>query len=823
MHTYEITVTGLVQGVGFRPFVAELAEKYHIVGSVRNAGGIVILEAFGEQEAVDGFVEKIRREAPKGARVEEIHVREIVSKGPAPKFFSITESTDRSHGIPFIPADIATCDRCEREFRDKASRRFHHGFISCVSCGPRYSILEALPYDRPRITMKEFELCPICGREYVQQGNVRRHAQTICCPECGPEFSWKKIEWDARRGIVTGPGASDRLDGAVGKAAECLRAGGIVAVKDIGGYHLACDPKNKEAVAALRRIKGRETKPFAVCFPDEKTLLEYCELNGAEREALKSPARPIVLLRKRAQGLAPAFSDSVCGTSPDVGAMLPCNPQQLLLTELCGPLVMTSGNGSGDLLLTENDRMEEWLRERASMCGVSLGMLSHNRRILTPLDDSVVRVVEGRTLMVRRARGYVPEPVPFPGKGEAFGAGGDLKAAFCYTKQGRAYLSAHLGDLENLSGAREYLRQAKRMESLFGFNPGVCGVDLHPGYASVGLVKDLQRQGTTLSGKPVLGIQHHKAHVASVVAEHHLKGTVLGFAFDGTGYGEDKTIWGSEVFLWEDCERTGAQGMNRIGHLLPVRLIGGNEGARNGDTILMGYLANGGQEGKLLFSGKQRQRYQLVERAIDLGMNTVVSTSMGRLFDAVSALLDCCHYNGYEGEAPIELENLARTIEEDAPFMEIGEALTDCNATGEGYVLDTGKLFARLTEEVEQCSSLCPESRKKHYAVLARGFINLISEYIIAVCNEVSRKRDEVSGKRGEKADDFSVALSGGTFHNRILLERTIRRLEARGYRVYLNEQVPCSDGGLCLGQAYLALFSEGGQTENGQNENGQM
>lgn len=803
MHTCEITVTGLVQGIGFRPFVAELAEKYHIVGSVRNAGGIVILEAAGEAEAMDEFVEGLRREAPKGARVEQIRVRETEGKGPVPEAFSIVESTQTDHVIPFIPADLATCDRCEEELWDRSNRRFHHGFISCVSCGPRYSILEALPYDRPRITMGEFEMCPICGREYVQPGNVRRHAQTICCPECGPEFSWREMAWDDERGIVTSPGVSDRMDDAIGRAAECLRRGGIVAMKDIGGYHLACDPQNEEAVATLRRLKGRETKPFAVCFPNENTLLEYCEMNGAEQKAIASPARPIVLLSKKALSLAPAFADSVCGTSPDVGAMLPCNPQQILLTELCGPLVMTSGNGSGDLLLTENEEMEEWLRERVPMSGVPLGILSHNRRILTPLDDSVVRVAAGRTLMVRRARGYVPEPIPFPSKGNAFAAGGDLKAAFCYVEQGRVYLSAHLGDLENLSGAREYLRQVKHMEGLFGFEPAICAADLHPGYVSGGLVKDLQEQGAAIACKPVLGIQHHKAHVASVVAEHHLQGTVLGFAFDGTGYGEDGTVWGSEVFLWEDCERTGADKMERIGHILPVKLIGGNEGARNGDTILMGYLANGVQNGNLLFSDEQRENYHLVERAIGLGMNTVVSTSMGRLFDAVSALLDCCHYNGYEGEAPIELENLARTAgDHDAPLMEIGDVLPDSGAPSNGYVLDIVAVLKELIEEVERCSSECLADRKKHYAVLARGFINLISQYIIAVCDAVCRERSEEVGT-------FQVVLSGGTFNNRILLERTVRHLEARGYRVYLNEQVPCSDGGLCLGQAYLALAFE--------------
>ncbi|MGN0426571.1 MAG: hypothetical protein ACI4F0_02105, partial [Agathobacter sp.] len=435
-----------------------------------------------------------------------------------------------------------------------------------------------------------------------------------------------------------------------------------------------------------------------------------------------------------------------------------------------------SANVSGELITIENEQMEEWL------CEESMAILSHDRKIVTPLDDSIVRVVSGKKQTLRRARGYVPEPVPFPYNLEIFAAGGDLKSCFCYTGGKRAYLSQHLGDLVEESCFEEYETQKKRMEQLFGFKPQIFARDKHPAYRSRSAV--FGKENTS-----IYEIQHHKAHVASVLAEHNLKGEVLGFAFDGTGYGDDKTIWGSEAFVWNEKE------MKRVAHLAPVLLIGGDEGAKNADTILYGYLCNLlenlGKEDESL-QEKQREswmkqlekqdffeksRFDLVERAIKCKINCVQSTSMGRLFDAVSAFLDICHYNSYEGQAPIELENLAATTDS---YIPLSFDMTEDKESGQ-LLLDATGLFAKMADALSKGSSA---------ADLARGFLYAVSDAIAAIA---------------EKMNIEQIALSGGTFLNRILLEHVTAQLTEKGFFVYRNEQVPPGDGGICLGQAYLA------------------
>jgi hydrogenase maturation protein HypF len=533
---------------------------------------------------------------------------------------------------------------------------------------------------------------------------------------------------------------------------DFLKAGGILAIKDIGGYHLACDPFNKAGVASLRLLKHREAKAFAIMFADIEQVKEYCLVNAKEEELLTGPARPIVLLKRKKE-----FAENVCLTSPDVGAMLPCNPVQILLSKALGPLIMTSGNASGDVLETDNEAMEAWLSDRASseeMAGVSLGILSHNRRILRPMDDSVMKVVKGRTQFIRRARGYVPNPISVDLDGELFAAGGDLKSSFCYVKNGLAYVSQYLGDMESVSCQQFYRVEKTAMETIFGFKPEAVAVDEHPGYFS--------KKANLNTALPVAEVQHHRAHVASVIAEQGLKGPVLGFAFDGTGYGDDGTIWGSEVFSYD-----GVSSMERIAHLQPMKLIGGNEGAKNCDTILTGFLHGNGID--MPTAGPESQ---LVKAALDNNINCVTSTSMGRLFDAVSALLDICHYNSYEGQAPIELENIARSADK-------------------GYLLTIGqdgstkKLFLEIITALE---NNVPKNE------IAKGFIEAVSDFICTTAEQNSWRLDEKK----------QVVLSGGTFLNRLLLESAIDRLEAFGFNVYTAEQLPPGDGGICLGQAFI-------------------
>ncbi|WP_036947656.1 carbamoyltransferase HypF [Pseudobutyrivibrio ruminis] len=745
------TIKGLVQGIGYRPWVAKLADELNIEGYVRNTGGIVTVVAVGDESKLDELKNRLSQDVPTGGFVTSIDEEELDDvKLPEANQFKIVESdSDVKANLPLIPADICTCDKCKAELLDPNNRRYLHPFISCTICGPRYSIIERLPYDRDTITMGDFKMCPECEKEYTGKLDRRRHAQTIACKACGPKLSFEQVA-----GVEK---AKDTFD----KAVDVIAEGGILAVKDIGGYHLCCNPFDEKAVAALRLLKHREAKAFAVMFPDVDSIRDYCKVNDQEQKLLEGPARPIVLL-KRIYDNKKKLADNVCLTSPSIGAMLPCNPVQILLAERLGPIIMTSGNASGDVLETDDDKMLNWLKERAAskeLGDISIGILSHNRRILRPMDDSVMKVVCGRQQFIRRARGYVPNPISVDISGDLFAAGGDLKSSFCYVKNGLAYVSQYLGDMESVSCQHFYQNEKAAMERIFGFAPEVMAVDKHPGYFS----RRVGEEAAANNNLQAAEIQHHKAHVAEVIAEHKLKGPVLGFAFDGTGFGDDGSIWGSETFLWD-----GVSQMNRIAHLKPMKLIGGDEGAKNCDTILKGMLHNYGMQ----LSAEESMEQQLIKAAIDNNINTVTSTSMGRLFDAVSALLDICHYNSYEGQAPIELENIATLTDEVYPLT-----------IDEGG--DTKKLFENIVYAI---------SNGVDKSQLARGFIIAVSDYIVKIAQSNKDKLD----------DKKQIVLAGGTFLNRILLEDVIGKLEKAGFNVYTAEQLPPGDGGICLGQAYL-------------------
>ncbi len=769
------TIKGLVQGIGYRPWVAKLADELKIEGYVRNTGGIVTVVAVGNEEQLAELKQRLSNNVPTGGFVTSIDDEELEAvELPEPNQFKIVESdSDVKANLPLIPADICTCDKCKEELLDPNNRRYLHPFISCTICGPRYSIIESLPYDRDTITMGDFEMCPECAKEYTGKLDRRRHAQTIACKECGPKLAFEQVAGSipASTCIQQNTKAKKLYEDLksqvpqLAAAIDIIGAGGILAVKDIGGYHLACNPFDEKAVSALRTLKHREAKAFAVMFPDVNAVRNYCQINEDEQRLLESPARPIVLLKRIYDNNKP-LADNVCLTSPQVGAMLPCNPVQILLAEILGPIIMTSGNASGDVLETDDDKMLKWLMDRASsgeMEATPIAMLSHNRRILRPMDDSVMKVVCGRQQFIRRARGYVPSPISVDISGEFFAAGGDLKSSFCYIKNGLAYTSQYLGDMESVSCQHFYKNEKAAMEQIFGFSPNAVAVDKHPGYFS----RKSGEEAAENANLKLTQIQHHKAHVAAVIAEHKLTGKVLGFAFDGTGYGDDGSIWGSETFLWDEISE-----MTRIAHLKPMKLIGGDEGAKNCDTILMGMLHNYGLQ--LPDANNDSMEQQLIKAAIDNNINTVTSTSMGRLFDAVSALLDICHYNSYEGQAPIELENVAAHSKKSYP-LHIG-------ADG-----DTKALFEDIVYAI---------SNGIDKAQIARGFIDAVADYVVTIAIE---NKDKLEDKN-------QIVLSGGTFLNRILLEGVLTGLEAEGFKAYIAEQLPPGDGGICLGQAYLAL-----------------
>lgn len=768
MITEFIRISGLVQGVGYRPFVAERAQLYNIKGWVRNTQGIVTIMATGNPDDLLHFKAELAA-GPIGSKVMKLEAE----KSALRKFhdFVIEDSNlCPQPEIPYIPPDLPTCDKCAAELADVANRRYRHPFISCTSCGPRYSIIDGLPYDRCNTVMKDFNMCNECTHDY--NGGMRHYAQTIGCHYCGPKLNWS-VAGNSERGVINFDGRTD-ID-CIEKVVVHLQNGGIAAIKDIGGYHLTCLPDNSNAVNTLRELKAREGKPFAVMFHDVDTIREYCYVDLQEEQELLSKARPIVLLKHREDGRQ--FEHGVCVNSPEVGCMLPSNPVQIMLARALGNLVMTSANISGGLIITDNDLIEKWISERLErldnrdICGI----LSHNRGIITPLDDSVVRMVAGRRQMIRRARGFVPEPVKaFVGAG-IHAAGGDLKSVFCYTDEGRAYLSQQFGDLEEESCLKEYNKENIRMQKLFGFEPKINAVDLHPKYLSAQIAERADYR-----------IQHHKAHIASVIAEHELRCNIIGIAFDGTGYGDDGNVWGSEFFIYNSE-------FHRVAHLKAVALLGGNEGSRNAESILYGYINSFSENTRNMLLNTEHveiDRYELVSKAINCNINQIKSCSMGRLFDAVSAFLGICLYSSYEGEAAIELEYAASLSESFYP-------MTIKTIEGTELIGDTENLFIDIFNALE---------REIPVPQLARGFIIAIADWIISVCGRIIDKYN-LSG--------VAIALSGGTFLNRILVEELAVKFAEKSLKWYINEQVPSGDGGLCLGQAFLAGKSLSDREDN--------
>lgn len=711
---YKANVWGLVQGVGFRPFVQSLAEKEKITGYVKNKGALVEIVAEGETEALKTFFQRLNFCMTRGAEIWGIEKEEVKTPTHYEKFY-IEKSTNRDSRLPLVMPDIATCENCRRELFDKNNRRYGHPFISCTVCGPRYSVLNRLSYDRENTVMSEFELCDSCKAEYNEIENPRSYAQTICCNDCGPKLFYTK--------------AGEPLKCAVSD----LQAGKVVAIKDIGGFHFACLANNEGAVENLRLLKLREEKPFAVMFKDIDSIREYATVNDVEAGLLKSDAMPIVLLNKIRD-----FRGNVSKNSGDIGAMLPSNPVQLMImSAVSEPLVMTSGNVTNEPIITDNETVLNLEKNSPYLEGV----LYHNRGIVTPLDDSVTRVVGGRCQIMRRARGYVPLPIKLPRSAEQniLAMGGDLKSSFCLLKKDFAYMSQHFGDLEDPEVFETYKKNIDHVEKLLNIRHSTVVSDKHPSYFSGG-VFDAH-----------IKIQHHKAHVASVIAEHGICGSVLGFAFDGVGYGDDGAVWGGEVFAVRNNE------FERVEHLKDVTLFGGDSISKDAKKVLNCYLSEMGLCGD-----------ENVNAVLKSGVSTFKSSSFGRLFDAVSALLEIECYNDFEGKCAIALEQVARGAKRSA----------DVSISN----WDWRTLFENIIE-LKKSGESAP--------AIALGFHNAVAKQIL-----------ETAKRHGIK----NVVLSGGVFANRILTEKSIKLLEGNGFNVYINEKVPTNDGGIALGQAYLSV-----------------
>ena len=739
--TYEVHILGLVQGVGFRPFVVQSAKRFSVSGWVKNSGGIVILEATGAPEDMKNFLRALQNEAPPGADITNILLKEI----PYREFygFAISASGEEGTDTPFIPPDLSLCGKCREELYNKQDRRYMNPFISCVSCGPRYSIITGLPYDRCRTTMGKYKLCAACTKEY-QGGGRRDFAQTISCNDCGPFLVFKKDQTE----LTEGP--------ALQKTVALLRAEAVLAIKGIGGYHFVCSPFSEEAVRRLRLLKQRDKKPFAVMFKNVDEIRKYCEVSERESRLLLSSPRPIVLLPYGGDGL----QAGVCAESRYLGAFLPYTPLQEMLMDLCGPLVMTSANVTDQPILTQD---QDVLAIKSQYLD---GVLYNTRRIVTPQDDSLMRVAADREQVLRRSRGIVPLPVQMSvtAKAPLFAAGADLKAAFCLMDGDRGYVSQHLGDLENADAHACYRDTYRHMASLFSIKPQAAACDLHPDYFSTRFAQE--------TGLPLVTVQHHHAHIASVMAEHGITNKIIGVAFDGTGYGEDGAVWGGEFLVCEGGH------YKRAGHLGYVPICGGNNAARDALVCANSYLIAAGV-GNMLAD----QRFSLVEAAIKNNLAVQRYSSMGRLFDAVSSILCIKMYNSFEGECAIALENLAyRALAEGTEAFPLRFEISQ---TPEGLMADQAKLAGDIAEATRKGAGK---------GSLALGFHRAVAKLVLGMCTWV-----------GKEQNTRQVALSGGVFAHRMLLEDCAGLLVGAGFEVFLNHEVPMNDGGISLGQAFVA------------------
>ncbi|MFN8527353.1 MAG: carbamoyltransferase HypF [Anaerolineae bacterium] len=757
MPAVHLHITGVVQGVGFRPFVYRLAQQHAITGWVRNTSAGVDIHAEGMPADLEAFTAAITADPPPLARIHSLAVHEAAPEGHTA--FTIYESAPVANAFQPISPDIALCPDCLRELRDPADRRYRYPFINCTNCGPRFTLIRDVPYDRPLTTMAGFTLCEACAAEYHDPADRRFHAQPVACPVCGPHV-WLEIG-----GVET---ASH--DEAIRAAVDLLRAGKIVAIKGLGGFHLACDATHPTAVAELRRRKGRAAKPFALMMNDVDAIRQYCNVSETEIRLLESTASPIVLLDRRQDG-QPLASEIAPGQR-SLGVMLPYTPLHvLLMDDLRGPLVMTSGNRSETPIVTGNDEAREQLSTIAD------AFLMHNRDIHIRTDDSVMRVFEGVDLPVRRSRGYAPYPVrlPFP-LPPILAVGGELKNTFCVTRDNYAFMSHHIGDMENYETVQSFESGITHFERLFRIRPQAIGYDLHPGYRAT----HYARARAEAEPLPAIGVQHHHAHIAAVMAEHGIgvEGRVIGVCFDGTGYGTDGTIWGGEFLI------AGYADFEHAAYLKPIRLPGGDAATRKPARIALSHLLAAGMPlGDDLLGddlppvqalGKLERRTVITQ--IERGLNAPYTSSMGRLFDAVAALIGVCQTVSYEGQAAIELESAAHQ----APDERGAYAFAI-----EGATLDAAPVIRALVADWRAGLPV---------PILAARFHQAVAALICEVCVRLSAQ-----------TGISTIALSGGVFQNVTLLGQTLPLLRAAGLQPITHTLVPPNDGGLALGQAVIA------------------
>ncbi len=745
----KISISGIVQGVGFRPFVFRLASEHHLGGYVLNDPEGVEIEIEGTLEKINQFLVALTREKPPRARIDSIRVSFLDPIGE--RSFSIKESRGKSRRTVLISPDIATCEECIQEIFDPSNRRFRYPFTNCTNCGPRYTIIKDIPYDRANTTMDVFVMCDECASEYGDPLNRRFHAEPNACWKCGPQVVLR----DDSGNVI-------QCDDPIEEAKRLLRQGMIVAVKGLGGFHLAVDACNEEAVEKLRLRKRRERKPFAVMIKDVVEAERFVIISDTERKVLLESTRPIVLLSKR-EGCG--IAESVAPGNRRLGVMLPYTPvHHLLLNEGLPALVMTSGNISEEPIAID---LEDGLRR---LKGIADYYLDHNREILARCDDSVVRVFNDECIFLRRSRGWVPLPITIDrSPAPILACGADLKNTIAVTRGNQVFLSQHIGDLEDFETSVFFKKTVDHLVKILEVNPRVVAFDLHPDYFS-------RRFAENFGADSAIGVQHHHAHIASCLGEKGLEGPVIGFAFDGTGYGEDGTIWGGEMLIAD------RQGYQRIGHLEQVYIPGGEVAIKNPWRMALAHVWNAFGEridieevSRLV--GREKSELELVISMIRSGFNSPKTSSCGRLFDGISSLCGLCELVHYEGQGAVELEMAADRSVREAYGVDLDR--------GENIIVRTAGLIEQVLNDLR---------RGEQAGVVSMKFHNWLAEAINLAAIEAGRRT-------GIKM----VALSGGCFQNEILLSSAVEKLRKSGFQTIYNTIVPPNDGGIAFGQVIVA------------------
>ncbi len=752
----KLTIRGAVQGVGFRPFVYRLANELQLSGWVSNSSCGVFVEVEGARAQLEQFLLRVEREKPAISFIQSLESSFADPTGYGG--FEIRKSEDGEKTALVMP-DIATCPECLREVFDPHDRRFGYPFTNCTNCGPRYTIIESLPYDRPRTTMKKFTMCEECAREYGDPANRRFHAQPNACPECGPQLEL----WSMTGAVLAQRGA------ALEQAADAIRGGKIVGVKGLGGFHLMVDARNEEAVRRLRERKHREEKPFALMFPAEEDVLQECGAGPLELRLLRSPESPIVLLRRDPSSRS-ALASLVAPGNPMLGVMLPYTPLHHLLMRALGfAVVATSGNLSDEPICTEEREAVERLREIADL------LLVHDRPILRHVDDSIVRLMAGREMVMRRARGFAPLPVMLDHEMPTLlGVGAHQKNTVALSVGRQVFLSQHIGDLETEPASEAFVRVVESLEELYDAKPETVACDLHPNYISTGYANRVCKE-------PV-GVQHHYAHVLACMAENGVKAPAMGVAWDGSGWGPDGTVWGGEFLKIDEY------GYTRVARLRPLRLAGSERAVREPRRCGLGMLYEA--MGEEVFAREElhpvgafaASERKIIAAMLRQGLNSPWTSSAGRLFDAVASVIGVRQISRYEGQAAMELEWLAERSTDSGAYDFAINPPAENDAPAE---VDWAPMVRTMMVEV---------ARNTRPETMARKFHNTLAEMIASA----------VTGPANE-GSAVPVLLTGGCFQNRLLTELTVTRLQACGVKVYWHQRVPPNDGGISLGQVVAA------------------